>query len=525
LTTNGDSKSWIRLHPEDHCIVALRKFTKGELIRLSDQVSVSLNKDIPPGHKVAVVSRQAGQPIFKYGWSIGVATCDVAPGDHIHDHNLKCHHVLDYDGLASDTPSAPEKLTGKTFQGYVRPSGRVGTRNYIAVISTVNCSAGVSRAVARQFDHEILKDYPNVDGVIAFTHDSGCGMALEGIKHRTLGRVLGGIAKHPNIAAYVLIGLGCEQNTLGHLQKSQKLVSLQGVRWKPIGGQKETQDVPVLSIQDSGGTRSTIKKAVELVKALLPQVNAMNRTSVPASEIVLATKCGGSDGYSGITANPALGVVSDLLVAHGGTSILSETTELYGAEQLFTKRAASVEVARKLLDKLVWWRDYTAHYGEDIDNNPSLGNKAGGLTTIVEKSLGAAVKGGQTALQDVIEYAEQTSKRGLVIMDAPGFDPVCVTGMVSGGANVVVFTTGRGSCFGCKPVPSLKVATNTALFERMNEDMDLDMGTILKGESIQEAGLRMFDEILETASGKKTKSELLGYGEDEFTPWAIGPTL
>jgi altronate dehydratase/ABC-type transport system involved in multi-copper enzyme maturation permease subunit len=267
------------------------------------------------------------------------------------------------------------------------------------------------------------------------------------------------------------------------------------------------------------------KKAVGLVKALLPQVNAMQRTSVPASEIVLATKCGGSDGYSGITANPALGVASDLLVAHGGTSILSETTELYGAEQLFTKRAASVEVARKLLDKLVWWRDYTAHYGEDIDNNPSLGNKAGGLTTIVEKSLGAAVKGGQTALQDVIEYAEQTTKRGLVIMDAPGFDPVCVTGMVSGGANVVVFTTGRGSCFGCKPVPSLKVATNTSLFERMNDDMDLDMGTILQGESIELAGERLFDAILDTASGKKTKSELLGYGEDEFTPWAIGPTL
>jgi altronate dehydratase len=322
-----------------------------------------------------------------------------------------------------------------------------------------------------------------------------------------------------------LIGLGCEQNTLGHLQKSQKLVSLQGVRWKSNPGQAETQEVPVLSIQDTGGTRATIQKAVGLVQAILPQVNAMERTDVPASEIVLATKCGGSDGYSGITANPALGIASDLLVAHGGTSILSETTELYGAEQLFTKRAASQEVAKKLLDKLVWWRDYTAHYGEDIDNNPSLGNKAGGLTTIVEKSLGAAVKGGQSALQDVIEYAEQTSKRGLVIMDAPGFDPVCVTGMVSGGANVVVFTTGRGSCFGCKPVPSLKVATNTPLFERMNDDMDLDMGTVLKGESLENAGQRLFDAILETASGKKTKSELLGYGEDEFTPWAIGPTL
>jgi len=525
LTSNGDQTAWIHLHPNDHCVVALRKFAKGDSLQLPEQPVIQLRKDIAPGHKIAIASRNIGEPVVKYGWPIGVATSNIVPGDHLHDHNLKCHHELDYEGLASQTPTPPAKLQGKTFQGFVRPSGRVGTRNYIAVISTVNCSAGVSKAVARHFDADVLSPFPNVDGVIAFTHDSGCGMALEGIKHRTLGRVLGGIAKHPNIAAYVLIGLGCEQNTLGHLQKSQKLVMLQGVRWKPQGSESTTQDIPVLSIQDSGGTKATIRKAVEMVQSLLPQVNAMQRTTVPASEIVLATKCGGSDGYSGITANPALGVASDLLVAHGGTSILSETTELYGAEQLFTKRAASVEVARKLLDKLVWWREYTAHYGEDIDNNPSLGNKAGGLTTIVEKSLGAAVKGGQTALQDVIEYAEQTNKRGLVIMDAPGFDPVCVTGMVSGGANVVVFTTGRGSCFGCKPVPSLKVATNTPLFERMNDDMDLDMGTILQGESIEQAGQRLFDEILDTASGKKTKSELLGYGEDEFTPWSIGPTL
>ena len=439
--------------------------------------------------------------------------------------NLRCQHTLDYEGLATKTPPAPAPQSGKTFQGYVRPSGRVGTRNYIAVISTVNCSANVSKAVAKHFDEQALREYPNVDGVVAFTHDSGCGLALDGIKHRTLSRVLGGIAKHPNIAAYVLIGLGCEQNTLGLLQKSQKLVPLPGIRWKPNSSDSTSNEIPVLSIQDSGGTKATIKKAVAMVSELLPQVNALQRTTVSASEIVLATKCGGSDGYSGITANPALGAAADLLIAHGGTSILSETTELYGAEQLFTKRAQSVAVAKKLLDKMVWWRNYTAHYGEDIDNNPSLGNKAGGLTTIVEKSLGAAVKGGTTALQDVIEYAEQTSKRGLVIMDAPGFDPVCVTGMVAGGANVVVFTTGRGSCFGCKPAPSIKVATNTPLFERMSDDMDLNMGTILTGESIAEAGARMFDAILETASGKKTKSELLGYGDDEFCPWSIGPTL
>lgn len=519
-------KSWIRLSPNDHCVVALRRIMRGETIDLQDgSPGLSVRCDVPAGHKLAIAERNPGDEIFKYGWPIGVASQAIPRGDHIHDHNLRCEHALDYTDLATQTPAPPEPLHGKTFDGYVRSTGQVGTRNYIAVISTVNCSAGVSGAIARQFDNDALRNYPNVDGVVAFKHDSGCGMAYEGIKHRTLSRVLGGIARHPNIAAYVLIGLGCEQNTLGHLQKNQKLVQLPGMKWHSPDGKSHSQDVPVLSIQDMGGTRATIRRGVELVRELLPQVNAMQRTTVPASQLVLATKCGGSDGYSGITANPALGVAADRVVACGGVAILSETTELYGAEQLFTKRAQSEAVARKLLDKLQWWREYTDYYGEDIDNNPSIGNKAGGLTTIIEKSLGAASKGGSTALQDVIEYAETVRGKGLIIMDAPGFDPVCVTGMVASGANVVVFTTGRGSCFGCKPAPSIKVATNTSLFDRMPEDMDLNMGTILDEESIERAGDRMFDAILETASGKKTKSELLGYGDDEFTPWAIGPTL
>jgi len=519
-------KSWIRLSHEDHCIVALRALARGERIDLEDgRPAIVVQNAIPAGHKMAIAERGMGEEVFKYGWPIGVATQPIGLGEHVHDHNLRCEHVLDYSGLASQTPAPPAPISGKTFEGYVRSHGGVGTRNYIAVISTVNCSASVSDAVARHFGEEILKDFPNVDGVVAFKHDSGCGLAYEGLKHRTLSRVLGGIARHPNIAAYVLIGLGCEQNTLGHLQKHQKLFHLPGMSWSSPDGKQHSQEVPVLSIQEVGGTRATIRRGVELVRELLPQVNAMRRTTVPASALVLATKCGGSDGYSGITANPALGVASDLVVACGGTAILSETTELYGAEQLFTKRAQSEQVARQLLDKLQWWRDYTTYYGEDIDNNPSIGNKAGGLTTIVEKSLGAASKGGSTALQGVYEYAEPISQKGLVIMDAPGFDPVCVTGMVASGANVVVFTTGRGSCFGCKPAPSIKVATNTSLFERMHEDMDLDMGTILEQESIDRAGVRLFESILETASGKKTKSELLGYGDSEFTPWALGPTL
>lgn len=517
------SKAWIRLHSNDNCIVALRSLSPGESVSDSD-FSTIVRVPIPAGHKMAIKSIAVGASVLKYGWPIGVASQTIADGEHIHDHNLKCEHTLDYKNLASETPEPMPLIEGKTFEGYVRPNGRVGTRNYIGIISTVNCSASVSRYIANHFTPEILAAYPNVDGVVAFKHESGCGLAYEGIRHRTLSRVLGGIAKHPNIGAYVLIGLGCEQNTLGHLMKSQRLVSLR-MPGTPTGTNDTSDDVPILSMQDMGGTKATIRRGVELVQELLPRVNRFQRSTVPASEIVLATKCGGSDGYSGITANPALGIASDKIVACGGTSILSETTELYGAEQLFTKRANSAEVAQRLLDKMEWWMKYTGHYGEEFDNNPSLGNKAGGLTTIIEKSLGAAAKGGSSSLQAVYEYGERIQTKGLVIMDAPGFDPVCVTGMVASGANVVVFTTGRGSCFGCKPVPSIKVATNSVLYERMQDDMDLNMGTVLEGESLEEAGDRLFDAILETASGKKTKSELLGYGDDEFCPWPIGPTL
>jgi altronate hydrolase len=527
------TKAWIRLHPSDNCIVALKPCCKGERLRL-EQESLILLDEIPAGHKVATLPIPPSQPILKYGWPIGVATQSIGIGEHIHVHNLKCEHQMDWGRLATETPQSLSPIAGKSFEGYVRENGSVGTRNYIAVISTVNCSASVSRYVAQHFGEEQLRAFPNVDGVVAFKHDSGCGMAYEGIKHRTLSNVLGGIARHPNIAAYVLIGLGCEQNTLGHLLKSQKLVSLKLPNQFAYHSKENTGsgsgsgrpwEVPVLSIQDYGGTRATVRRGVELVNELLPHVNAMQRTKVSAEHLVLATKCGGSDGYSGITANPALGVAADLVIAAGGTAILSETTELYGAEQLFTRRAQSEKVARQLLERLQWWHEYAGKYGEEIDNNPSLGNKAGGLTTIVEKSLGAASKGGSTALQAVIGYAEPITSKGLVIMDAPGFDPACVTGMAASGANVIVFTTGRGSCFGCKPVPSLKVATNSELYRRMADDMDLDMGTVLETETLEQAGARMFEAILETASGKKTKSELLGYGDDEFVPWSIGPTL
>lgn len=515
------SYKFVQLHPQDTCVVALEHIPQGSTLSVGEGLSITTRQAIPPGHKISLCSTDEGQPVLKYGWSIGNASQAISPGDHIHSHNLRCEHKVDLEALATDTPPRPALVAGPTFQGFVRADGRVGTRNYIAVISTVNCSASVSRQVAQRFaSADALRDFPNVDGVIAFRHDSGCGMAYEGIKHRTLSRVLAGVASHPNIGAYLLIGLGCEQNTLGHMVAEHKLIQIQSPK-----ATSARQAPPMIAMQDMGGTTATIEHAVAKVRELLPMANSFTRKEVSASHLTLGTKCGGSDGYSGITANPALGVAVDKLVSWGGTAILAETTELYGAEQLLTRRARTRAVAEKLLERIEWWKWYSGIYGEEFDNNPSIGNKAGGLTTIIEKSLGAATKGGSTAMEDVYLYAEQVKTKGLVVMDTPGFDPVAVTGMIAGGANMVVFTTGRGSCFGSKPTPSIKVSTNSLLYQRMNDDMDLDAGTIVQGESIASVGDRMLDKILAVASGEKTKSEILGYGDDEFTPWSIGPTL
>jgi altronate hydrolase len=458
---------------------------------------------------------------------IGFASTAIQPGEWIHTHNLSASEFARDCPRATDIPPDPPPLAGQTFLGYRRPDGRAGTRNYLAIISSVNCSAAVSRYIARRFDAAALRDFPNVDGVVAFTHGGGCGMQFGGLQHQVLNRVLGGIARHPNIGGYLLIGLGCETGTIGHLISDQRLVQV-GI--PPLGGARRLKaelqpSIPVLSIQDHGGTQRTIEEGVRLVQQMLPQVNDIRREPIPASEIVLGTNCGGSDGNSGITANPTLGVASDMLVAAGGTVILGETTELYGAEQLLTRRAKTPAVADKLLERIKWWEWYAHTFGGTIDNNPSPGNKAGGLTTIYEKSLGAVAKGGSTALVDVYQYAEQVTARGLVVMDTPGLDPVSVTGIVAGGANVLVFTTGRGSCFGCKPTPSIKVASNTPLFKRMRDDMDLDAGTILAGRPVADVGRELFAEILAVAGGKTTKSEQLGLGDEEFVPWTIGPVL
>jgi altronate hydrolase len=401
-----------------------------------------------------------------------------------------------------------------SFMGIRRADGRVATRNYIGIITSVNCSAHVAELIARQFEKnpitgdDPLAPWANVDGVVALTHKTGCGMTMDE-PLRLLRRTLAGFARHANFSHVIAIGLGCEVNQLAPMLEEQRLT-----------GRLRSMD-----IQDSGA-RATVMKGIDFVKEVLTESNTAKREAVPASELCVALQCGGSDGYSGITANPALGAASDLLVRHGGTVILSESPETYGAEHLLTRRATSREVGQKLVDVMHWWEDYTARQGAEMNANPSPGNKAGGLTTILEKSLGAMAKAGTTNLVDVYRYAEPVTAKGFVFMDTPGYDPVGATGQVAGGANLVCFTTGRGSVFGMKPAPSIKLATNTTMYDRLAEDMDINCGTVLTGgESVQECGQRIFDLMLRTASGEPTKSEALGFGAQEFAPWMLGATM
>jgi len=498
----------IRLHPGDDVVIARVEIPAGTLIQREGVRTAAM---IPAGHKLATRAVEAGKAVRRYNQVIGFATQAIRPGEHVHVHNLAMGEFERDYAFCTGVKPVDYAQPGATFQGIVRADGRVATRNYIGILTSVNCSATVARMVADHFRNN-LADYPNVDGVVALTHKTGCGMASEGEGMELLRRTLTGYARHPNFYAVVSIGLGCEANQLNTWMGSAKL--------------KISDKLQAFTIQEKGGTTKAVKDGIARIKALLPEADKVERETVPASHLILGLECGGSDGYSGISANPALGAAADLLVRHGGTPILSETPEIYGAEHLLTRRAVSREVGEKLLARIRWWEDYTARNKMEMNNNPSPGNKAGGLTTILEKSLGAAAKGGTMNLVDVYEFAEKVTAKGFVFMDTPGYDPVSVTGHVAGGANVVCFTTGRGSVYGCKPSPSLKLATNTRLYQHMEEDMDINCGTIVDGtETVEQVGERIFRMILDTASGKRSKSELLGFGEDEFAPWVVGATM
>jgi altronate hydrolase len=511
----------VLLHPQDDVAIARVPLSRGVVLRLPDDVAgggrlVEVAQRVQAGHKLALHDIAQGRPVLRYGSIIGFATQPIQAGAHVHTHNLAVgeltqHYEYGMDIRPVDFVPPAER---RTFMGYKRPDGKAGTRNYIAIISTVNCSASTVRYIQRRFGPEILRDYPNIDGVIGLTHKSGCGMRQGGAAVAQLQRVLAGMALHPNVGAYLLVGLGCESNQIQELISEMELN--RGEHWKqPL----------FLTIQENHGVASTVEEGASIIGELLPRVNDVRREPIPISELTLALQCGGSDGWSGVTANPALGYCADELVRQGGTAVLSETPEIYGAEHVVLRRARSREVGEKFVERLRWWEHYTAINDMEMDNNPSPGNKLGGLTTIYEKSLGAIAKGGSTPLNAVYGYAEPITERGFVIMDTPGYDPVSVTGQVAGGANIIVFTTGRGSCFGFKPAPSIKVASNSPMYESMTNDMDINAGVVLNGVSTQEVGRQILEEVIAVASGKQSKSEAQGIGEEEFSPWILGATM
>jgi altronate hydrolase len=499
----------IRLHASDDVVIARNQLVSGTLIKEEGVTVVGL---IPPGHKMATRNISPGNPVRRYGQIIGFASQAIAAGQHVHLHNLAMGDFTRDYAFSEEARACLRFENQASFDGIVREDGRVATRNYIGILTSVNCSATVARAIADHFRRDIhpemLCDYRNVDGVVALTHGAGCAVDPDGEGLAVLQRTLGGYACHPNFASVLVIGLGCETNQISALLATQ--------------GLKVSAKLQAFTIQDTGGTTKTIQRGIELIQQMLPAANAVRREPVSASHLTIGLQCGGSDGYSGISANPVLGAAVDLLVRHGGTAILSETPEIYGAEHLLTRRAITPEVGKKLVSRIQWWEQYCERNGASMDNNPSAGNKAGGLTTVLEKSLGGISKGGSTNLVEVYEYAQPVLAHGLVFMDTPGYDPISATGQVAGGANMICFTTGRGSAYGCAPSPSVKLATNTALWMRQADDMDLNCGEVLDGSATIEAlGTKLFQMLLDTASGKRSRSELHGYGQNEFVPWQL----
>jgi altronate hydrolase len=511
LTQVPAAHAVIRLHSADDVIIATRQLLPGTRIDPEDLVVTGL---IPPGHKIATRDLAKGEPVKRYNQIIGIARTAITRGQHVHVHNLGMAEFAREHAFGVDAQPTVYVDEPAHFMGIRRDDGRVATRNYIGILTSVNCSATVARAIADHFRRDVrpeaLADYPNVDGVIALTHGLGCGIDMQGEGIGILRRTLAGYAVHPNFASVLFVGLGCETNQIDGILEAAGLGN-------------SSLALRSFTIQDSGGTRKTIERGIAMVQDMLAEANRIERVPVPASHLCVGLQCGGSDGYSGISANPALGAAVDRLVRHGGTAILSETPEIYGAEHLLTRRAASPAVGEKLLARIVWWQDYCERNGGALDNNPSAGNKAGGLTTILEKSLGAVAKGGTTNLVEVYKYAQPIAAKGFVFMDSPGYDPVSATGQVASGANLICFTTGRGSAYGCAPSPSLKLATNTALWERQEDDIDLNCGGVIDGTvSIDSLGESIFQMMLDCASGIRSKSELHGYGQSEFVPWQVG---
>lgn len=502
------ASSLLHLHPNDNVLVAKTALALGQDI---PELGLRTRAQVPAGHKIAARRIAEGEQVKKYDTVIGVATRDLDAGDYVHSHNLKLVDYYRDPAFGADVRPVdyvPEDQRA-TFQGFVRPGGGVGTRNFIGILSSVNCSATVIKRIAAHFTPERLAAFPHVDGVAAFAQTSGCGMSSPSEHFDVLRRTLAGYARHPNLAGVLIVGLGCERNQVDALVDSQ--------------GLQEGQLLRTMVMQDVGGTRATIEAGIAAIEEMLPIANQARRSAVSASHLKIGLECGGSDGFSGITANPGLGAAMDILVRHGGTAILSETPEIHGVEFMLTRRAISPEVGQKLLDRLAWWERYAAGQNAQFNGVVGHGNQAGGLANIFEKSLGSAMKGGTTPLRAVYEYAEPITEHGFVFMDSPGYDPVASTGQIASGAQLICFTTGRGSMFGSKPAPTIKLASNTPMYTRLEEDMDINCGVVIDGTmTVPELGQQIFEQILRHASGEATKSEALGLGDHEFVPWHLG---
>ncbi len=499
----------IQLHSTDNVAIALSDLVRGAQ---PEGLPHPTTGAVPRGHKIATEAIAAGQKVIRYGQIIGQATTDIAAGAHVHSHNLGMGpHSTDY-AMANGAEAMPA-LAPRSFMGYHRPDGSVGTRNYLGILTSVNCSGSVARFIAEAAEKDpLIMSMPGIDGVVPIVHATGCGMSGTNEGYDTLMRTLKGYARNANFGGILLVGLGCEVMQVPDLVGQGRL--------RPDGNFR------YMTIQGTGGTRATIAAGLKVLREMAEVAGRAVRTPAPVSKLIIGLQCGGSDGYSGITANPALGAASDLLVRMGGTTILSETPEIYGAEHLLTRRAVTPAVGEKLLERIRWWEDYTARNGGEMDNNPSPGNKKGGLTTILEKSLGAVAKGGTAPLTEVYKFAEPITTRGFVYMDSPGYDPCSVTGQIASGATMIVFTTGRGSVSGYKPSPCIKLATNSEMYAKMAEDMDINCGDILsEGVSIDAKGAEILDKIIATASGEQTLSEALGFGGAEFVPWQIGAVM
>jgi altronate hydrolase len=502
--------SAIQLHPSDDVAIARVPLSPGTDLSINGR-PIHVTEVIPPGHKIALNHKAPGEMLHRYGQRIGRALREIQPGQHVHMHNLSYQELeTSYEFPDREVQIPATSKSVPRFLGYQREDGRAGTRNYIAVVAASNCAAHTTEQIARSFENETLP--PNVDGVVAFPHGEGCGMT-QGPDKVQLQRTLAGVLDHPNVSSALIIGLGCEVNQIDHYLGPQA-----------DGAPPRSNRLVGLTVQGSGGTRATVEAARREIRKLLDQAAGETRVEIPASKITLGLNCGGSDSFSGITANPALGVCSDMLAAIGATSVLAETTEIFGAEHLLVRRARNKEVALRLLSFVEGYKKYLRQFGGSFDDNPSPGNKEGGLTNIIEKSLGAVAKAGSSPLMDAVDFAERIKSPGFVFMNTPGYDPPSLTGLASGGCNLIAFTTGRGSAIGFPSVPVIKIASNSSTYNRMRDNMDINAGAIADGnQTVEELGREIFDWVLRVASGEHTCAELMGH--KEFVPWRIGPVM